>query len=104
MTKRLEVWRFGGLEVWRFGAHYLINLYVILAVVIDNIDGNTYLDLLSWKALRYEHHQDNFKKILSNDVTPFELCIKKTTVIETVNEDFHIKWHSIFKNAEKELI
>ena len=55
------------------------------------------------KALRYEHHQKNFKKILSNDVTPFELRIKKTSAIETVNEDFHIKWHSILKNAEKQL-
>ena len=71
---------------------------------MDNIDGNTYLDLLFQKVLRYEHHQENFKKIFSNGVTPFELCIKKTTAMETVNEDFHIKWHSILKNAEKQLI
>ena len=78
-----------------FGALYLINLYIILVVVMANTDGNTYLDLLFQKALRYEHHQENFKKNISNDVTSFELCIKKTSAIETVNEDLHIKWHGI---------
>ena len=82
----------------------MINLYIILVVAMANIDGNTYLDLLFQKALRDEHHQENFKKIISNDVTSFELRIKKTPAIETVNEDCHIKWHGISKNAEKQLI
>ena len=69
-----------------------------------DIDGYTHLDLLFQKALRYEHHQKNFKESLSNDVTPFGLRIKKTPAIETVNDDFHMKWHSILKNAEKQLI
>ena len=87
-----------------FGAHYLINLYIILVVVMANINENTHLDLLFKKALRYEHHQENFKEILSNDVTPFELRIKKTPETEIVNQDFHIKWHSILKNVEKKPI
>ena len=87
-----------------FGVHYLINLYIILVIVITDIDGNTPLNLLFQKALRYEHHQKNFKESLSNDVTPFGLHIKKTPATETVNEDFHMKWHSILKNAEKQLI
>ena len=65
---------------------------------------NKHLDLLFKKALRYEHHQENFQEIISNDVTPFELRIKKTPETEIVNRDFHIKWHSKLKNVEKQLI
>ena len=66
------------------------------------IDGNTHLDLPFKNALRYENHQQNFSEILSNDLTHFESRIKKAPVIETVIEDFHIKWHSIVKNAKKQ--
>ena len=75
-----------------FGAHYLINLYIMLVIVMAGIDGNTHLDLLFQKALRYEHHQKNFKESLLSDVTPFGLRIKKTPAIETVHEGFHMKW------------
>ena len=78
----------------------LINIYIILVVLVANIDGNTHLDLLFKNASRYEHYQENFSEILSNDVTHFELRIKKTLVIETVIED----WHSILKNAKKQLV
>ena len=61
-----------------------------------DIDGNTHLNLLFQKALRYES--------LSSDVTSFWLRIKKAPATETVNEDFHMKWHSILKNAKKQLI
>ena len=63
-----------------------------------------HLDLLFKKALRYEHHQENFQEIISNDVTHFELRIKKTPETEIVNRDFHIKWYSKLKNVEKQLI
>ena len=43
------------------------------------------------------------KEILSDNVTCFGLSIKKTPAIETVNEDFRIKWHSILNIAEKKL-
>ena len=43
------------------------------------------------------------KEILSDNVTSFGLSIKKTPAIETVNEDFRIKWHSILNIAEKKL-
>ena len=68
------------------------------------IDGNTHLDLPFKNALSYEIHQENFREILSNDVTHFELSIKNTPAIETVIEDFHNKWHSILKNAKKQLM
>ena len=45
-----------------------------------------HLDLLFKKALRYEHHQENFQEIISNDVTPFELRIKKTPETEKLIE------------------
>ena len=47
-----------------FGAHYLINLYIVLVIVMADIDGYTHLSLLLQKALRYEHHQKNFKESL----------------------------------------
>ena len=78
----------------------LINIYIILVVFMANIDGNTHLDLLFKNALRYEHHQENFREIPSNNVAHFELRIKKRLVIETVTED----WHSILKNAKKQLV
>ena len=68
------------------------------------IEGNAHLDLLFQKALRYEHHCENFRESLSNNVTLFGLRIKKAPATVTVNEDFHIKWQKIFKHAEKELI
>ena len=43
------------------------------------------------------------KEILSDNVTSFGLSIKKTPAIETVNEDFRIKWDSILNIAEKKL-
>ena len=43
------------------------------------------------------------KEILSDNVTSFGLSIKKTPAIETVNEGFRIKWHSILNIAEKKL-
>ena len=74
----------------------MTNLYIILVIVMADIDGNTHLNLLFQKALRYES--------LSSDVTSFWLRIKKAPATETVNEDFHMKWHSILKNAKKQLI
>ena len=62
-----------------------------------------HLDLLFKKALRYEHHQENFQEIILNDVTPFELRIKKTPETEIVNRDFHIKWYSKLKNLRNNL-
>ena len=68
------------------------------------IESNSHLNLLFQKVLRYEHHRENFRESLSNNVTPFGLRIKKAPAIVPVNEDFHIKWQKILKSAEKELI
>ena len=68
-----------------------------------NIDGNTDLDLVFKKTLRYENHLKKIKECLSNNVTPLDFAFKKMLAIETVNEDFHMKCYSILKNAEKQL-
>ena len=52
----------------------------------------------------YVYYQKKFKESLSKNVTPFGLRIKKAPATETVNDDFHMKWHSILENAEKQLI
>ena len=79
-------------------------MYTTLVIGMVYIERNSHLDLLFQKALRYEHHRENFKESLSNNVTPFGLRIKKAPAIVPVNEDFHIKWQKILKSAEKELI
>ena len=84
--------------------HYLIIIYTVLVIPMAYIDGNSHLNLLFQRALRYEHHRENFRESLLNNITPFGLRIKKSPAIVPVNEDFHIKWHSILKNAEKQLI
>ena len=53
---------------------------------------------------RYKHHQENFRKILANGITPYGLRIKKTMGIVPVTEDFHIKWNEILKGTERKLI
>ena len=87
--------------------HYLAIIYTIFTILLIEmvyIEGNSHLDLLFQKALRYEHHRENFRESLSNNGKPFGLRIKKASAILSVNEDFHIKWKEILKNAEKELI
>ena len=54
-----------------FRAHYLIKLYIILVIVIVDIDGYIHLDLIFQNA--------------------FGLRIKKTPGIEKVNENFDMK-------------
>ena len=84
--------------------HYFTIIYTSLVTGMVYIERNWHLDLLFQKRLRYEHHRENFKESLSNNVTPFGLRIKKAPAIVPVNEDFHIKWQKILKSAEKELI
>ena len=88
-----------------FGSHYLHNLKINLVAVMANIEGDAHLNLFFQKGLsfNYENHQENFKEIISNDVTPFGLHNKMTAAIGTVNEEFHMKWYSILKNADKQL-
>ena len=77
--------------------------YFTLVTGMVYIERNPHLDLLFQKALRYEHHRENFKESLSNNVTPFRLRIKKAPALVPVNEDFHIKWQKIRKSGEKQL-
>ena len=65
---------------------------------------NSNLNLLFERALCYEDYRENFRESLLNNIAPFGFHIEKSSVIVPVNEDFHIKWHSILKNAEKQLV
>ena len=67
-------------------------------------EGNSHLDRLIWKTLGYEHHRENFREVLSKNITPFGLRIKEALDIVLVNENFHIKRQKILKSAENELI
>ena len=53
-----------------FGSQYLHNLKINLVAVMANIDGDAHLNLSFQKGLsfNYEHHQENFKESISNDV------------------------------------
>ena len=84
--------------------HYLTIIYTTLVTGMVYIEGNPHLDLLFQRALRYEQYLENFRESFSNKVTPSRLRIEKASPIVPVNEDFHIKWQKILKNAEKELI
>ena len=80
--------------------HYLTIIFTTLVIIMVFIEVNS--DLLLQKAPRYEQHRENVRESLSNNVTPFGLCIKKAPAIVLVNEDFHIKCQKILKSAEKE--
>ena len=80
--------------------HYLTIIFTTLVIIMVFIEVNSNLPLQ--KAPRYEQHRENVRESLSNNVTPFGLCIKKASAIVLVNEDFHIKCQKILKSAEKE--
>ena len=80
--------------------HYLTIIFTTLVIIMVFIAVNS--DLLLQKSPRYEQHRENVRETLSNNVTPFGLCIKKAGAIVIVNEDFHIKCQKILKSAEKE--
>ena len=65
--------------------HYLIITYTTLMIKKVYIEGNAHLDLLFQKALSSEHHRENFRESLSNNVTPFGLRIKRAPAIVPVN-------------------
>ena len=77
--------------------HYLTIIYTILVIQLAYIEVNLDLDLFFQRALHYEHHQENFRRSLLNNIPPFGLHIKKSPAIVHVNEDLHIKWHNILK-------
>ena len=45
--------------------------------------------------LRYEYQHRNYKNNLLSNKTPYGLQLKKKAQLETVSEDFSVKWTNI---------
>ena len=49
-------------------------------------DGNTYLDYLYQKSLRYQHHRENYLNSLLEGLIPFGLRINKRPAFQSAYE------------------
>lgn len=80
--------------------YYFIN--VIKGMVLS--DGNSQLDYLFQKSLRYNHHRENYQISIRDGIIPPGLQIKKEPTFVPVTDDFHRKWKSVLYDAEKRLV
>ena len=62
--------------------------------------GNTYLDYLYQKSVRYQHHREN----LLEELIPSGLKINKHPAFELVTDEFENQWNSVLYDAEKRLL
>ena len=67
-------------------------------------DGNSQLDYLFQKSLRYNHHRENYQISIRDGIIPPGLQIKKEPAFVPVTDDFHRKWKSVLYDAEKRLV
>ena len=67
-------------------------------------DGNSHLDHLFQKSLRYNHHKENYKISLEEGVTPTGLKLRKDPAFLPVNDGFQQKWDAILFNGEINLV
>ena len=56
------------------------------------------------RMLRYEHQHENYKNSLLNNITPYGLQLKTKAQIETISEDFSVKWTNVLYKAEGKLV
>ena len=63
--------------------------------------GDSHLDVLFQKSLRYNHHKENYQISLRDGIIPSGLRIKKEPAFVPVTEDFHSEWNSVLFEAEK---
>ena len=61
-------------------------------------------DRIYQRMLRYEHHQENYRNSLLNNITPYGLQLKKKAQIETISENFSEKWQNVLYDAERKLV
>ena len=57
------------------------------------------LDWLFQKLLRYEHHAENYKLALDQQIIPFGLRINKAPAIQPISEDFNNHWNTILSDS-----
>ena len=67
-------------------------------------DGNTHLDYLYQKSLRYQHHRENYLTSLLEELIPSGLKINKRPAFELVTDEFENQWNSVLYDAEKRLV
>ena len=56
------------------------------------------------RMLRYEHQHENYKNSLLNNITPYGLQLKNKAQIETMSDDFSVKWTNVLYKAEGKLV
>ena len=76
--------------------------YLIRKVMVLN-DGNSHLDHLFQKSLRYNHHKDNYKISLEEGVMSTGLKLRKDPAFLPVTDGFRKKWSAILFNVERNL-
>ena len=53
------------------------------------------IDLLYQKTLKYQHHAENYKERLAQDITPFGLQLKEKAAISAISPDFNKYWNNV---------
>ena len=71
---------------------------------MENLFATRSTDRTYQRILRKEHHQENDKNSLLNDITPYGVQLKKHTQIETISEDYPAKWLNVLHEAERKLV
>ena len=67
-------------------------------------DGNSHLDDLYQKFLRYQYHRENCVTSLLEGFIPKGLRIKKRSAFEAVTDHFENQWNSILYDTEKRMV
>ena len=62
------------------------------------------IGLLCQKPLKYQHHAENYKESLVQDITPFRLQLKKKAAISAISPYFNNQWNNVLKDAERKLL
>ena len=86
--------------------YFLIITIYFITVVKGMVlsDGNSQLDYLFQKSLRYNHHRENYETSLRDGIIPPGLRIKKEPAFVPITDDFHNQWQSVLYDAEKRLV
>ena len=85
----------------------VITLFIFLPYVcgfMEKLFATHSTDRTYQRILRNEHHQENYKNSLLNDITPYCLQPKKHNQIENISEDVPAKWLNVLYEAERKLV
>ena len=99
-------------EVWKKHVVSLLSDYRIYYISKWNGSSRSEFTVLvyrftDWflqKLLRYEHHVENYKLPLDQEIIPFALWINKAPAIQPISEDFNKQWNIILYDSEKRLV